>query len=291
MFTISLTQPHPPVRRTNVVSADGTTISTQEYGNPNGRPILFLHFYGGNHLMWLPQLTSPLAETYRLVTLDHRGHSESGKPAEAEAYNNGERFADDIHAAITQLGLERPILVGWSMSGVLAGDYLAKYGEANVSGVVLNAAANNLGNERAFRDQFGPVFAQAPGIFSADTHEQLTAWYFLNRFLTSADTKMPASVNLAVMIASFQMADAAKQNIVMRKAGVLDHLPTYASLQAPLLMIHGTDDQIVLPKAAEQIREVNPRAELLLFDNVGHAPNWQRAEAFNRALGDFAARV
>ncbi|MBL8233439.1 MAG: alpha/beta hydrolase [Bryobacterales bacterium] len=289
MFDISLTQPHRPARRTSVTSADGTTISTQEFGNLNGRPILFLHFYGGTHLMWMPQLASPLADQFRLVTLDHRGHGESGKPAEPQAYSDGERFADDIHAVITQLGLVRPVLAGWSMSGVLVGDYLAKYGEGNVDGVVLNAANNNMGNERAFRDQLGPAVSQAEGIFSEDLHEQLVAWNTLNRHLTSARTEMPESVKVAVMTASFQMASAAKQNILMRRAGVMDHLPTFGGLRAPLLLIHGNDDQIVLPKAAEQILDVNPRATLRRFDNVGHAPNWEQATAFNEALSEFAA--
>jgi non-heme chloroperoxidase len=126
MFDISLTNPLAPFRRTTVTSADGTAISTQEFGSAAGRPILLLHFFGGSHLMWMPQLDSELARDFRLVTLDHRGHGESGKPSEDAAYNDGERFADDIHAVITQLQLEKPILVGWSMSGVLVGDYLAK---------------------------------------------------------------------------------------------------------------------------------------------------------------------
>lgn len=166
MIDFSLSQALAPGKRTQIVSSDGVTISTQEYGNPGGRPLLFLHFFGGSHLMWLPQLTGPLAGRFRLVTLDHRGHGESGKPGGAEPYHDGERFADDIHAVITGLGLVKPILVGWSMSGVLAADYLAKYGDSGIGGVVLNAANNNIGNERAFEEQFGPAFANFEGIYS-----------------------------------------------------------------------------------------------------------------------------
>lgn len=291
MFEFPLTQTYPPYKRTSVISSDGTRISTQEFGNPQGRPILFLHFFGGNHLMWLPQLTSELAKNYRLVTLDHRGHGESGKPAAPEAYNDGERFADDIHAVISGLGLVKPILVGWSMSGVLVGDYLAKYGAAGVAGVVLNAANNNMGNERCFQDQLGPAFSQAQGIFSEDLHEQFVAWHTLNGYLTSEPGALPPDTKLAAMTASFQTSDGAKAHIVMRKSGVLDHLPTYRDLRVPLLMIHGKDDQIVFAKAAEQIREVNPQAELRLYDQVGHAPNWQGAPQFNRDLAAFAAQI
>jgi pimeloyl-ACP methyl ester carboxylesterase len=154
--------------------------------------------------------------------------------------------------------------------------------------VVLNAANNNMGNERAFQEQLGPVFAQSTGIFSADAHEQLIAWYSLNRYLVSSGAVMPEGTQLAALVASFQMAEAAKRSIVMRTGGVLDHLPTYAKLNVPLLMFHGTDDQIVLPRASEQIQAVNPKARLILMDNVGHAPNWQGAGKFNQALLEFA---
>lgn len=102
---------------------------------------------------------------------------------------------------------------------------------------------------------------------------------------------LPPGVNLATNVSSFLMSEGAKRHIVMRQRGVLDHLPTYRDLKAPLLMIHGKDDQIVLPRAAEQILELNPRAEMRWYDEVGHAPNWFSTERFNADLAEFAGRL
>ncbi len=290
MKDISLTAPLAVRARSEIVSADGTKIAAQEYGNADGAPALLLHFFGGNHLMWAPQIDSELAAKYRLITMDHRGHGESGKPIAAEAYFDGERFADDIHAVISALGLVRPVLVGWSMSGVLAGDYLAKYGDGNVGAVLLNAANNNMGNERAFQEQFGPAFGGVQGIYSPDLHEQVVAWNALNRNLTSQREDLPEGLKTVALVASMQMGEAAKQHIVMRRRGVLDHLPTYRDLRVPLLLVHGNDDAIVLPRAAEQVAAVNSQARFLRFDNVGHAPNWEGREEFNRVLGELIER-
>jgi non-heme chloroperoxidase len=283
-FTLNLQTAKAVRERSAVGSSDGTMISVQEYGLAEAPAIILLHPFGGNHLLWMPQLQSELAEHFRLVTFDHRGHGESGKPAGAEAYNNGELFADDLDAVMRDRRLVKPILVGWSMSGVLLADYLAKYGDGNVGGVVLNAAANNLGNARCFEEQLGPAFFAAQGIFSVDLHEQLVAWRGLNRRLTSAGTELDTDSQVAVMASSLLMSPAAKAHIVQRQKGERDHLPTYQRLRAPLLIFHGNDDEIVLRRAAEQVVAVRPDATVHFLDAVGHSPNWEARQQFNAEL-------
>jgi non-heme chloroperoxidase len=74
----------------------------------------------------------------QIITFDHRGHGKSEKPDRPEAYNNGNVFAEDFHAIITTLNLQKPALVSYSMSGALGGDYLTQYSDRNIGGVVLD---------------------------------------------------------------------------------------------------------------------------------------------------------
>jgi NADPH:quinone reductase-like Zn-dependent oxidoreductase len=120
-ISIAITRTADKRDRLKVTGAQGVMLSVQEWGNPNGQPILFCHAYGMSHLAWLPQVTSDLAQEFRLVTFDHRGHGESDKPLTADSYNQRDLFADDIQAIITQLNLKNIVLVGHSMSGVLLG--------------------------------------------------------------------------------------------------------------------------------------------------------------------------
>jgi pimeloyl-ACP methyl ester carboxylesterase len=56
-----------------------------ETGNPRGRPILFVHGNSQSWLTWRRQIASDLANDYRLVALDLRGHGQSDKPREGYA--------------------------------------------------------------------------------------------------------------------------------------------------------------------------------------------------------------
>lgn len=176
MNSVNLSEPAVARNRLKVQGAQDVTLSVQEWGNLDGPAILFAHAYGMSHLAWLPQVTSELANEFRLITFDHRGHGESDKPLTEDSYNSRDLFADDIQAIVTQLNLQKFFLLGWSMSGVLVGDYLTKYGDSKISGVVLVAAANKLGTE-FFTSQAGAVFTdpKMQGIFSESLYEQIGA--------------------------------------------------------------------------------------------------------------------
>src|SRR5262245_31686196 len=65
-----------------VVGGGGTQLHVIETGNPNGRPILFVHGFSQCGLTWSRQLASDLANDFRLLAMDMRGHGLSDKPQE-----------------------------------------------------------------------------------------------------------------------------------------------------------------------------------------------------------------
>ena len=81
-------------------------------------------------MCWRHQVDSALAEEFRVVALDLRGHGMSDRPLDADQYQDARLWAADIAAVIDQLNLERPTLVGWSYGGFVICDYLRAYGEA-----------------------------------------------------------------------------------------------------------------------------------------------------------------
>ena len=81
-------------------------------GHPGGRPILFIHGFSQCWLAWSRQLNSDLADGYRLVAMDLRGHGLSEKPR--DGYSDSRLWADDIDAVIRTLNLDHPVLCGWS---------------------------------------------------------------------------------------------------------------------------------------------------------------------------------
>jgi non-heme chloroperoxidase len=287
MDLVHLSQPLVARDRHKIQGGQGVMLSVQEWGNPDGQPILFIHAYAMSHLGWLPQINSHLAEHFRLITFDHRGHGESDKPMTPEAYNQGELFADDIHAIIMQLQLNKPILVAWSMSGALTGDYFENYGDRNVSGVVLVAGVNKLGAPM-FQTQAGPVFVQpqAQGIYAESLYDQILAFNFINRALTTYPVSRDA--HDIILATSMLTPVIMRGSILMRD---MDYRSLYQRVQVPILLVHAKDDQIVLPVAAEELVAVRPDAKHVLYDLGGHAPHWENAELFNQELASFACSL
>ena len=74
----------------SVKTPDGLTISAQDWGNPNGPEILFIHGFSQSSLSWIKQVTSDLAKEFHMVTYDLRGHGNSDKPFEPERYKDSE---------------------------------------------------------------------------------------------------------------------------------------------------------------------------------------------------------
>ncbi|MGE0829498.1 MAG: alpha/beta fold hydrolase [Hyphomonadaceae bacterium] len=108
-------------------------------------------------MCWRAQFESPLANDFRLVAIDLRGHGQSEAPLGAENYTHGELWAEDVRNVQNALNLVHPILVGWSYAGFVIGDYLRRYGDAEIAGINFVCAAIGMG-ERWFGDYIGPGF-------------------------------------------------------------------------------------------------------------------------------------
>ena len=112
-----------------VTGGGGLRLHVREWGEPDGPPILFIHGWSQNHLCWARQYESPLADEFRLVAFDLRGHGMSEAPLEPEHYTDGALWADDVAAIVDALGLDRPVLVGWSYGAFVICDYVRAHGQ------------------------------------------------------------------------------------------------------------------------------------------------------------------
>src|ERR1700688_236353 len=119
----------------NVTTPDGLTMSAQEYGNPNGPGIVFIHGFSQSHLSWMRQTDSDLSKDFHIVTYDLRGHGNSDKPLDAARYRDSRAWGDEVQAVIDAAGLKRPVLVGWSYAGRVISDYLATHGAGQIAGI------------------------------------------------------------------------------------------------------------------------------------------------------------
>jgi len=134
-------QADEPMATHDVRGGGGVRLHVREWGDPQGPPIVFVHGWSQSQLCWSRQTAGPLAEDFRLVTFDLRGHGMSEKPLHAGADADAQLWADELKAVIERLELDRPVVAAWSYGGYVVTDYLAAYGEGAIAGVDLVGAA------------------------------------------------------------------------------------------------------------------------------------------------------
>lgn len=271
------------MRHYSVAGGCGLALNVLEWGNPDGRPILFIHGWSQSHLCWQKQYDDvDLAREFRLVALDLRGHGLSGAPAEQGAYTNSQWWADDIAAVIAAVDLERPVLVGWSYGGLVMTDYVRAYGEAAIAGINFVCAAVRL-NAATIGPLIGPGFSEpfaraiAPDLAtSIDAMRDFVERCFALK-LSRTDYERTLCSNMTAR------ADV-RANLAARDV-VGDAV--LRGLRLPVLITQGRLDTMVLPAMAELIQGHCAQARLSWYADCAHGPFLEDPARFNRELADF----
>jgi pimeloyl-ACP methyl ester carboxylesterase len=92
---------------------------------PDGEPVVFVHGNVSSSIFWEETMLA-LPTRYRAIALDLRGFGNS-ETAPVDAARGVRDFADDLHALVETLKLERFHLVGWSMGGGVGMQYISDH--------------------------------------------------------------------------------------------------------------------------------------------------------------------
>lgn len=274
------TAPPVPAVTHSILGGGGVKLHAREWGNPGGPALLFIHGWSQSDLCWLNQVGGDLADAFRVVTFDLRGHGLSDKPSGPEHYADGQLWADDVASVIDQTGLKQPILIAWSYGGYIVGDYLRAYGEGRIGGINLVGAAVM----PAASGHIGPGFLQnAPGMCVPDLPANIAA---TQRFLRACTCRPLGDDDAAAALAWNMAVPSAVRGALLSRE--LDASDILASVSVPVLVTHGQDDAMVLPSMAEHTLTVCPAATASWYDGVGHMPFWEAPDRFDRELADLA---
>jgi len=261
-------------------------LHVREWGKADGPPILFVHGWSQNHLCWRKQYESALADEFRLVAYDLRGHGMSDAPLAAENYSDGKLWAADLAAIIDELRLDRPVLVGWSYGSFVICDYIRVHGQTRIAAVNLVEGAVKLG-ETAFGTLIGPGFVDH---FVDATADDLPTNIQAMRSFVRACLVKPVSDDdfEAAVCWNVTVPAPVRANLGARD---LDDDDVLRAFEVPLLVTQGRADTVVLPAMAEHILATCPTAEASWYDGVGHVPHLEESERFNRELAELTRRV
>jgi non-heme chloroperoxidase len=261
-------------------SSDGTFLAGEAQGDPQAREILFIHGLRQSRLSWDRQFADKTLADFRMVRFDLRGHGDSDKPTALDAYSDADRWADDVAAVIAEAGLRRPVLVGWSLGGFVAGAYLRKYGGAKVAGFNLVDAVTRLSPD---------LLTSLAGTFTKTTtsHDLAERAAATAEFLFVCFHRLPTGIELQRMLIINGMTPrAVNEGFVKTKTTDLE--PLFQNFAGPILLTHGKHDRLVRTTMSQRIRAIHGNSRLSIFANSGHSPFYEEPGRFNRELAAFA---
>ena len=239
------------------------------YKDTGGRgiPIVLLHANTGSSDNWERQMSAFASAGYRVIAFDRRGWGKSESLPGVEAGT----AADDLHALMQFLGIERFHLLGTAGGGFVAFDYALSFPQQLRSLVIANSIggmqdADYLELGRRLRppqfDAMPPELRELGPAYRAAEPEGTRRWMELEkRSRRSGAAAQPYRNRM-----TFAMLD---------------------SIKLPVLLITGDADMYAPPPVLPLFAAYLKGARTLVVAEAGHSSYWEKPEIFNKAVLEF----
>ncbi len=243
-----------------------------------GTPLVFLHAFPLNRTMWEPQVKG-LADRYRVITVDLRGHGESDAPLWRYTLD---LFADDVRELLDSLSIPSAVLIGLSMGGYLIFAFHRRFADRIKALVLADTRA-----EADTPEMSAWRFNLAQRVYKEGA--RAVADEMLPKLLSpSGSASKPALVRqVRAMITSTQVSGVVGD--LMAIAERPDSVPRLKTITCPALVLVGEQDVLTTPADNERIAAGISGARFQMIPSAGHLSNLEQPEAFNRAIASFLA--
>ncbi|KAF2339027.1 alpha/beta fold hydrolase [Flavobacterium nitrogenifigens] len=259
---------------------DGAEIYYKDWGK--GQPIVFHHGWPLSSDDWDAQMMFFLQKGYRVIAHDRRGHGRSSQTSEG---NNMETYASDIAQLVEALDLKDAIHVGHSTGGGEVIRYAAKYGKGRISKAVIISAVP-------------PIMVQ-----SESNPEGVPLSVFDEIRKGTAFTRSQYFYDFPIPFYGWNregqtVQEGIKQNwwrqgmmgsVLAHYEGIkafseTDFREDLKSLDIPVLVLHGEDDQIVPYHQALKSAALLKNGKLISYPGFPHGMPTTEAETINNDI-------
>ncbi|MFG0322205.1 alpha/beta fold hydrolase [Pseudomonas sp. zjy_13] len=267
-----------------VTTKDGVQIFYKDWGLRDAPVIHFHHGWPLSADDWDAQMLFFLAEGYRVVAHDRRGH---GRSSQVWDGHDMDHYADDVAAVVAHLGTQGAVHVGHSTGGGEVVRYMARYPEDKVAKAVLIAAVPPLmvqtpgnpgGLPKSVFDGFQAQVASNRAQFYRDV--PAGPFYGYNRPGVEASEGIIGNWWRQGMIGS---AKAHYDGIVAFSQ--TDFTEDLKGIKQPVLVMHGDDDQIVpYENSGVLSAKLLPNGTLKTYKGYPHGMPTTHADVINADL-------
>jgi len=239
-------------------------------------PVIFLHGIGGSARMFAPQVASFASAGYQPIALDLPGYGER-TPVEAMSF---EALAEDVEFTISQNGLERPVLVGHSLGGMVVQTMLRRR-PGDYAAAVLSCTSPAFGNPAGdFQKKF--VADRLAPLEAGRTMAQIAP--------AVADALMGPNADAAgraLFIEDYSTMPESTYRAAVRCLVTFDERANLAEIKVPVLCLAAERDRNAPPPVLEKMAAKIPGARYLCLPGLGHMPNLEAPGAFDAAIFGF----
>jgi non-heme chloroperoxidase len=270
-----------------VTTSDGTSIFYKDWGPRDARPIVFHHGWPLTADDWDSQMLFFLSHGYRVIAHDRRGHGRSGQPSTGHEMDT---YAADVAALTEALDLRDAVHIGHSTGGGEVARYVARAEPGRVAKAVLVGAvppvmvksdANPGGTPIEVFDGFRTALAANRAQFYIDVPSG--PFYGFNR--------EGAKVSQGLIDNWWRqgMSGAANAHYECIKAfSETDFTEDLKAIDVPVLVAHGTDDQVVpYADSAPLSVKLLKNGTLKSYEGLPHGMLSTHPEVVNPDLLDF----
>lgn len=244
-----------------------------------GQPIVFLHGLGGSSESWVPQLRT-LGDHYHCIAPDLPGYGASPEttPMSLPAW------ADALARLFDAMKLDKVILVGHSLGGMLAQEFMINH-TARVSKLVLSCTSPAFGRKDGeFQKQFVSARLRKleEGGTMRDVAEEATPTLF-----------SPAASREAIesAIVTMWQVPEATYRAALDCLVAFDRKEELTRIAVPTLLLSAEHDRAAPLIVMERMAEKIPNARHVSMPGLGHLPNIEAPERFDHALTTFIKAV
>jgi non-heme chloroperoxidase len=271
---------------TFVTAEDGTNIFYKDWGPKDAQPIVFHHGWPLSADDWDNQMLFFLAEGFRVIAHDRRGHGRSSQVSEG---HDMDHYAADASAVAEHLDLKNAVHIGHSTGGGQVARYVAKHGQpqGRVAKTVLVSAIpplmvkteNNPGGTPVeVFDGFRAALAANRAQFYLDVASG--PFYGFNR---------PGAEASQGVIQNWWrqgMMGSAKAHYEGIKAfSETDQTEDLKAITVPTLILHGDDDQVVPYRNAALLQDkLLANSTLKIYPGYPHGMHATNADVINADL-------
>ena len=269
-----------------ITTKDGTQIFYKDWGSKDAQPIVFHHGWPLSADDWDAQMLFFLDEGFRVIAHDRRGH---GRSSQTETGNEMDTYAADMAELAAHLDLKGAIHVGHSTGGGEVTRYVAKFGQpqARVAKAVLIGAVPPI-MVKSDKNPGGLPLEVFDGFRKAQAANRAQFFLDIPTGPFYGYNRPGAEVSEGVIRNWWRqgMMGGTKAHYDCIKAfSETDFTEDLKVIDVPVLVMHGTDDQIVpFEDSAPLSSKLLKNGTLKVYDGLPHGMATTHADIINADL-------